>query len=73
MRSVKKYIRITFAVYIAIILISALFIGFGLLFKNSSETMYEFARYLMGMAQSPIILMVLIPALKLSEKEEIKN
>lgn len=68
----KKYTRITLAAYIAVITVSALFIATGLIFKSTSETMYEFARYLMGMAQSPVILMVLIPAFKLSEKEKLK-
>jgi hypothetical protein len=69
----KKYTRITLAAYIAVTMVSALFIATGLIFKNTSETMYEFARYLMGMAQSPVILMVLIPAFKLSEKDRLKT
>ncbi len=69
----KKQTHITIAVYIAITLVSALFICIGFIFKSTSETMYEFARYLMGMAQSPIILMILIPAFKLSEKENNKT
>lgn len=66
----KKFVRITIAAYFGIICLSALLIATGLLLKNSSEKMYEFARYFMGMAQSPIILMVLIPAFKLAEKEQ---
>lgn len=69
----KKYTRITLIAYIAVTMVSALCIAAGLIFKNTSETMYEFARYLMGMAQSPIILMILIPAFKLSEKEKLKT
>lgn len=65
----RKYLKITTLTYIGVLLISAGFIAAGLIFKNSSEKMYEFARYLMGMAQSPIILMILIPTFKLMEKE----
>ena len=65
----RNYIKITIAVYIGITILSGLFIAVGYLVEGSSEKMYEFARYLMGMLQSPIILMILIPAFKLSEKE----
>lgn len=66
----KKHNHIILIVYAGLTLISMLFIGTGLLFEKTSGTMYEIARYLMGMAQSPIILMILIPAIKLSEKEK---
>ncbi len=66
----RSYNRITIASYAGIIAVSAVLIVMGLLFKSTSEKMYEFARYLMGMAQSPIVLMILIPAFKLAEKEK---
>ena len=66
----RAYNRITIASYAGIIAVSALLIIMGLLFKSTSEKMYEFARYLMGMAQSPIVVMILIPAFKLAEKEK---
>lgn len=68
-----KYIKIAVFTYIGIVLISGIFILAGLVFHSTSLKMYEFARYLMGMAQSPIILMILIPALKLLEKEKSKT
>ncbi len=68
----KKQVNITIFTYLAIIFLSGLFISIGLLWHASSDKMYEFARYLMGMAQSPIILMLLIPAFKLAEKENMK-
>lgn len=68
----KKYLKITTLTYAGVLVISGIFILIGLVFTHSSEKMYEFARYLMGMAQSPIILMILIPAFKLSEKENNK-
>ncbi len=65
----KKYSHITIGLYIFITLISGIFIFTGYLATGIGDKMYEFARYLMGMAQSPIVLMILIPAFKLSEKE----
>lgn len=69
----KKHQKITFFTYFAIIIFSAFFILIGLVWQSTSEKMYEFARYLMGMAQSPIILMILIPTFKLLEKENQKT
>lgn len=68
----KKYLMVTIYTYAGIIAISAVFIAIGTFFPDSGEKMYEFARYLMGMAQSPVILMILIPAFKLSDKENHK-
>lgn len=68
----KKYIRITIGVYIALTLVSAIFITTGYFFPGISQNMYSFSRYLMGMAQSPLILMILIPAFKISERESTK-
>ncbi|CAN5519616.1 hypothetical protein BH10BAC1_BH10BAC1_12520 [soil metagenome] len=69
----RNYLKITFYTYIGIIILSGIFISIGFIAKGSAEKMYEFARYLMGFAQSPIVLMVLIPAFKLSEKESNKT
>jgi hypothetical protein len=65
----RSYLRITIGVYIGITIVSGLFMIIGYLFPATAGKMYEFARYFMGMAQSPVILMVLIPAFKLSEKK----
>ncbi len=65
----KKYVRLAVATYIGITLISGFFIGFGHLFHPHSEKMYSLARYLMGMVQSPVLLMILIPAFMLNKKE----
>jgi hypothetical protein len=67
-----RYRRLCIYTYAAVMLLSGIFIGCGMLFSKP-EKMYEFARYLMGMAQSPLVLMILIPALKLSEKEKNKS
>ena len=68
----KKFIRITIIVYIALTAISAIFMTLGYFIPGISHNMYSFSRYLMGMAQSPIILMILIPAFKISEKDSTK-
>ncbi len=65
----RKYLLITVAAYISITLFSCTFMAIGYFFHSTSEKMYEFARYFMGMAQSPVILMILIPAFKIAEKE----
>ncbi|MFL5763715.1 MAG: XrtX-associated membrane protein [Bacteroidia bacterium] len=65
-----RYRKLCLLTYAGIITISGIFIASGYMFTGISEKMYEFARYLMGMAQSPVLLMILIPALKLSEKEK---
>jgi hypothetical protein len=66
----NRYLGLLITAYLSVIVLSVMFIGTGMLFSGVSAKMYQFARYLMGMAQSPIILMILIPALKLSEKEK---
>lgn len=65
----RKYGLITIGVYIIVMAVSGIFMFLGVLFQDISPRMYEIARYLMGMAQSPIILMILIPAFKLSGQE----
>lgn len=56
--------------YLFLIALSGLSMLVGFLFANFSENAYEVARYLMGIAQSPLVLMILIPAMKLSAKEK---
>lgn len=65
----RTFFKITIWSYLAILIVSCVLITFGYVFKGTTEKTYEFARYLMGLAQSPLILMILIPAFKLSEKE----
>jgi hypothetical protein len=65
----RRYTYVTIGVYVALTMVSGLFMLCGLLLESTSARMYEFARYLMGMAQSPIVLMILIPAFKLSGQE----
>lgn len=65
----KIFNRITIAVYAVVVLLSGLLMLAGYVFSGLSGTMYEPARYLMDLAQSPVILMILIPAFKLSGQE----
>lgn len=64
-----KFNRITIITYLTVGFISGVFMLTGYVFTGLSDKMYEFSRYLMGMAQSPIILMILIPGFKLSLQE----
>jgi hypothetical protein len=65
----KRYTYIAIGVYAAITVLSGLLMLTGHIFEGLSGRMYEFALYLMSMAQSPVILMILIPAFKLSGPE----
>jgi hypothetical protein len=65
----RKFTLITCWAYLGILLLSGIFMLTGMIFKTSTEKMYEFARYFMGMAQSPLVLMILVPVFKLAEKE----
>lgn len=69
----RYFLKLTTVIYVVIIIVSGLFIFSGLIFSRASEKAYEFARYFMGMAQSPVILMILIPLFKISEKEKARD
>lgn len=64
----RSFMKITVFVYMAITALSGCLILIGMII-GSQEKMYEFARYFMGMAQSPLVLMILFPVFKLAEKE----
>ncbi|MFI5149124.1 MAG: hypothetical protein ACHQRM_05280 [Bacteroidia bacterium] len=65
---VKKYLRWVLITYALLFLTAAVFWTGGYL-ANHSEKGYLIARFLMDMTQSPIMLIVLIPALKLLKKD----
>jgi hypothetical protein len=65
----RKYARITIGVYAVVTLLSGLLMLVGHVFEGLSGRMYELSLYLMSTAQSPVILMILIPAFKLSGQE----
>ena len=69
----KRYRTVAILSYLIITILSALFMSVGYFFTDSAEKMYEASRFLMGMAQSPIILMILIPIFLLSEKEKMNR
>ncbi|MEO6902809.1 MAG: hypothetical protein ABI315_06630 [Bacteroidia bacterium] len=65
----RNYYYIAIGLYMSITLVAGVFMVMGFLIKSTAPTMYEFSRYIMGLAQSPLILMILIPAFKLSKQE----
>ncbi|MBI3503150.1 MAG: hypothetical protein HY063_15290 [Bacteroidetes bacterium] len=64
----KKYFQLTALIYAALILISV-FTGATGYFFFSFEKAYPFIRTVMGIAQSPIVLMILIPACLINESK----
>jgi hypothetical protein len=66
----KNYSLILILAYSLLFSLSAVLFGLGVLFKNSSIEFYEAARYFMGMLQSPLIIMILIPLFILYKKSE---
>ena len=64
----KKYLQWTLIVYLFVGVTAFLFYLYGLLFKDM-ETGYRFSRIMMGLVQSPFVLMVLIPAFQLGKKQ----
>lgn len=67
----RNYNHIVLIAFAAITVLSGIFMAIGWMIPSSLERMYEIARFLMGLAQSPVVLMVLIPAFMLAEKERI--
>ncbi len=65
----KNYNRIVLFAFIGLTVLSGLFMAIGWMVPSSLERMYEIARFLMGLAQSPVVLMILIPAFMLAEKD----
>jgi len=66
----KNYIKYTIWSYILITTLSFLIIALGFLFKKHFQDFYSVSRYLMGIVQSPILLMILIPAFKIAEVQQ---
>lgn len=65
----KNYNRIVLFAFVGLTVLSGLFMAIGWMVPSSLERMYEIARFLMGLAQSPVVLMILIPAFMLAEKD----
>lgn len=66
----RKYIKWCIGIYAIILILSFLFMAIGYLIKDYKNT-YYLARQFMGFLQSPFILMMLIPAIKLYERQRI--
>ncbi len=62
----KHYTKIIAILFISVFILSALAYGIGYFTDNLSQG-YHFARIFMGAVQSPFILLILIPAIKLSK------
>ena len=62
----KKYLHLAVLAYAVLFLISFLAAGAGY-FISSFENVYPYIRTLMGMAQSPVVMMILIPAFLFDE------
>ena len=62
----KKYIWLGIYVYTALVAVSFIAGGAGVLF-SSFEKVYPFIRTVLGIAQSPIIIMILTPVCYLNE------
>jgi hypothetical protein len=61
----KIYLKICFFFYLTILGIALIFYLYGLMI-GGSEKIYEIARTFLSLLQSPLIVMILIPAFKLS-------
>lgn len=55
------YIYLTGYVFLSVIIISGITIFLGKLLPEYYQNTYEISRFLMGMVQSPVVLMILIP------------
>lgn len=67
--------KLVYVIYLTLTILSGLLMSIGFIFPALALKMYTLSRYLMGFLQSPLILMILIPAYKLSltEKNSISN
>ena len=63
----KKYLQWTLFAYLFVGFTASLFYLYGLLF-NDIAIGYRFSRIMMGLVQSPFVLMILIPAFQLEKK-----
>lgn len=62
----RKFLIYTSVLFALVLFISFLITGIGYIIKDHGDA-YTLSRQLMGLAQSPILLMILIPAFRLSK------
>jgi quinol-cytochrome oxidoreductase complex cytochrome b subunit len=68
----SKYQKITIVIFTSIFIISFLGFAVGLMIRNINKG-YTFSRFFMGLLQSPFIIIFIISALKLLERNKIEN
>ena len=68
----KVLVKITVLVYLLIVLICFLTMAGGYFYADISESAYQFSRYLMGIAQSPLVIMILIPLFKVGSSSSFR-
>jgi hypothetical protein len=56
----RNYNRITIAAYCCVFIVSFAFFGFGWLVFGARDASYEIARFLAGLIETPVMLIVLI-------------
>jgi hypothetical protein len=66
-------LKLTIGLHLLLILIAAMSYCYDLVFEHTHYKGYELSRVFMGFLQSPLVLMILIPTFKLSDKLSDKN
>ncbi len=70
----KKINKIHFYSYVVLVLLASVFMAYGLLINNRlQDDEYTFSRWLLGIAQSPIICFILLATNKLPIISETKS
>lgn len=69
----NRYYKIAILSYFILFGVSGIMMSIGYMIPESSDHTYEFSRFLMGMAQSPMVLMILVPIFLFAEKQQTKN
>lgn len=67
-KKLYKYVHVTYAVIL--LLSGASILAAKLLGGTAAGEAYSFARLLMGAGQSPLVLMILLPVLRLAQKNQ---
>ena len=68
----RKYMWTCTSFYLVILSVALIFYLYGMLL-GGAEKMYEISRTFLSLLQSPLILMILIPAIKISLQHKIKT
>ena len=69
----KKYTRLIIYIYALLLLLSVISMSYNYIFNSNLDgNEYTFSRWLMGIAQSPLVAFFMIAANKLYEKRQIQ-